>query len=460
MAGSSIAAAAPAIISAGTALYNANNAKNANSGGGPSTGLQNAFGTPSTIYSKNPAWENTAAQNVFTNASTFANNPYQAYPGQQVAPLSSNQQLAGGNAQNAVGKYAPTYGAVTNYLNQSAQPNTAVYNPNSVGYNNVSSINNQQGISAPQQWNSQSANQYMNPYIGAALQPQINTINQQYATAQNGLNQTAAASGDYGSDRAAVQSALLTKQQQDQINGVTAQGYNTAYNTGLGAQQNANQQQLAAQTAQGNIYAQNNAANLQAQQANQAAGINTGEYNQGAAAAAFAQNQQTAQNNRLAQQAAASGLAGLTTTQQQNANSINNNLMTTGNAAQTTQQAQDTTGYQNFLNKYYYPEQQSSYLNGLLASPSTSGSLAAGPAGTMGTNGVSGLAGSVQNLYNGISGAINGSNASGVASTPGINSQFASGVGANTTLNSVDPSTYTNASTYTPTDFSSPSFTV
>lgn len=346
-----------------------------NSGGGPSSAVQNAFGSSSNTYSKNPDWINSASQDVYNKAAAAAASPYQQYTGQQVAPLSSNQQLAINNAASQVGQYQPTYGTITNYLNQSASPYTQSYNPGSVGYNSVNSTNNQQSISAPQSWDANAAKQYMSPYLQASLQPQINNINQDYALRQNANNAAAAGAGSFGGDRAGVNSALITKQQQDEINGVTAQGYNTAYNTGLGAFQTANNQNLAAQQAQANIYAQNNASNLQSQIANQQAGINTGEFNQNNNLAGFNANYNVAQGNRAALQNAASGLGNLVNTQSNVNNTLNNQLMSTGNAAQQTQQNLDTTGYQNFLNQFYYPEQQASYLSGILGGSAAKDSI-------------------------------------------------------------------------------------
>ncbi len=367
-----LAEGAVSLASTAYGAYNSSKGKG-NSGGGPSGGsLQNAFGTPNQIYSRNPSWVNDASQTNYANAQKAASQPYQAYTGQQAAPLSTNQQLANQYAQNSVGRYAPTYDSITGYLNQQATPNTSTYTPGTVNPTNVST----------QGWNADAANQYMSPYVQAALQPQINNINQNYAQRQNAMNQAAAGSGNFGGDRAAVNSALLTKQQQDEINGVTAQGYNTAYNSGLGAFQS------------------DQARNLQGQQSNQAAGINTGEFNQGQNAAAFNTNFNTAQANRQADLNAASGLNNLVGTRQGVLTSNINNLLNTGNPAQQTQQNQDTTGYQNYLNQLYYPEQQASYLQGLLGNGANTGSLAS-QQGAIGQSGVSGLAGSVSSLLGG-----------------------------------------------------------
>lgn len=374
-----------------------------NAAGGPSGGggvIGDVFGTPPQIYSRNPEWVNKASQENYDRALTASNQPYQAYTGQQVAPLTANQQQGINRASTALGQFDKTYGNITDYWNQSAQPNTATYTPTAVGYDNVNSTANKQSISMPSTWNAEAAQQYMNPYLQASLDPQIRNLNDQYAQQQNIANSKAAGSGNFGGSRQGVMNAIVNQRQNQDIQDVTARGYNTAYDTALGAFQNAQNQNLAAQSKQADIYGQDNEANLRAQLANQAAGINTGQFNETARSGAFKTNQDIAQQNRLAQQAAAQGLTGLTAQQQSNQNAMINNLMSTGGVAQSTNQAQNTADYQNYMNKMYYPQQQASYLQGLLGTSPNAGSLSAGQ-GVIGNNGVGNLVGQLTNGQNG-----------------------------------------------------------
>lgn len=391
--------------------------------------IQNAFGTPNNLYNKNPDWVNTASQNIFTNASKAADQPYTPYTGQQVAPLSSNQQLAATNAANAVGRYAPTYGAITDYYNQSAQPNTATYTAGAVTPTNVSTQN----------FNQADIGSYMNPYLQASLNPQINNLNLQYANQQNQANAQAAGSGNFGGSRQGVANALINKQQNQDIQNVEANGYNNAFNTAASNWQ------------------ADQARNLQGQLANQQAGINTGEFNQTQNANAFTTNQNIAQQNRLAQQAAAAGLTALTGQQQSNANAISNNLMTTGAAQQQTQQAQDAAKYQDYLNQMYYPEQQATFLSSILKGNPAAGSVGYGYSpGNNGqgnllgqlTNGSGGgILGSITNGISGLFGGGSGSSASGTGSSSfnpsSITNQFANAGGGSGGLN-FDSSQFAN----------------
>lgn len=390
------------------------NSSGSNSGGGPSGGtIQSAFGTPNNIYSKNPAWVNQASQTNYTNASNAANQPYQPYTGQQVAPLTGNQQLAAQNAAGQLGRFSPTYGSITNYLNSSATPYGQSYTPTAVNPQNVSTTN----------FNQADIGSYMNPYIESALQPQINDINQDYATRQNQTNAAAAGSGNFGGSRQAVLNDLLTKQQQEEVNNVRSQGYNTAFNT---AAQN---------------FQTDQSRNLQGQLANQNAGLNAGEFNQGQNANAFNTNYGVFTGNQNAQRQAASGLNGLVNTQEGISQQIDNGLMSTGQAAQTTNQAQDQTNYQNYLNQLYYPEQQASYLQGLLGGSSgNAGSMSTGfNAGSSGTNQAIGTGTSLLNSFLG-----NGS-------IPGMQG-FLGGSGGSSASSA--------SNSYVPFDFSSDAFSI
>lgn len=384
-------------ISIGTSLYSAyNGSKKSNSGGGPSGGaVQQAFGSPPQIYSRNPDWVNDASQSNYNNAAAAANRPYQPYTGEMVAGRGDNQKLAAQIANDAPGRFQDTYNNATNYINSSANPNNNTYTPGSVGYSTVGT----------QDWNADQANKYMSPYLQTALNPQIQNINQQYAQQQNAANARAAGSGNFGGSRQGVENALINKQQNQDIQNVEAQGYNTAYNTGLGAFQTAQQQ------------------GLQAQQANQAAGINTGEYNQGQNAAAFNTNQALNQQNKINDLNAANALTGLTTVRQNNQNAILNNLQSTGAVGQGIRQNQDTANYQNFQNQFYYPQQQATYLQSILGSPTNAGSLQ-GMQGVLGNNGInnavsaagnSGLLGGIGNALGGMFGGSGGGDTSSFA---------------------------------------------
>jgi len=157
--------------------------------------------------------------------------------------------------------------------------------------------------------------QYMNPYLQQALNPQIQLLQQQQGMQQTANQAKQTQAGAFGGSRASVEDALQNQSNQLAMSNLIGQGYNTAY--GQAAQQ----------------FNASNAANLQAQQANQQAGLTVGQQNLGA-------NLQT-QNlgATLGQQAQ---LANQANQQQANLQNLSANLQTQGLQAQTGLQAQQS----------------------------------------------------------------------------------------------------------------------
>tara|TARA_B100000424_G_scaffold268114_1_gene262269 strand:- start:958 stop:2004 length:1047 start_codon:yes stop_codon:yes gene_type:complete len=71
--------------------------------------------------------------------------------------------------------------------------------------------------------------QYMNPYLEAALNPAIQRVKDETTKAQQELQSQYAQAGAYGGGRQAVAEAGLQNRALDRIGDITAQGYQTAY---------------------------------------------------------------------------------------------------------------------------------------------------------------------------------------------------------------------------------------
>lgn len=198
--------------------------------------------------------------------------------------------------------------------------------PSGVGFERVGA----QNVSAPSLQNFQmgpasqvyaqdftrpgTAQQFMNPYIQASLQPQLQELERQYRITGEQGKSRAAASGAFGGSREALMAAENARNKNMAMNQVIGQGYNTAFQN---AQQQFNAQQqanLAAQQANQQagltVGGQNLAAllgvqqlgagqNLQAQQLNQAAGLQSGLANQQVGLQSGLANQQMAYNTAL-----------------------------------------------------------------------------------------------------------------------------------------------------------------
>jgi hypothetical protein len=106
------------------------------------------------------------------------------------------------------------------------------------------------------------AQQYMNPYVNAALQPQLDELRRQAQISRVNQAGQLTKAGAYGGSRQALADAELTRGMLANMAGVTGQGYRDAYNQaqqqfnaeqnlGLQGAQNAQQYGLAALAAQG-----------------------------------------------------------------------------------------------------------------------------------------------------------------------------------------------------------------
>lgn len=121
------------------------------------------------------------------------------------------------------------------------------------------------------------AEQYMNPYAKTALAAQQDLAGQQYARQLNELRSQAAGQGAYGGAGAVLAEQAARQNQNLEMQKLAAQGMATAYDTGMGQFNKAQEQRLA------NLGAQGQAANaiqnlgqkyLDTQQQNAAAAIN------------------------------------------------------------------------------------------------------------------------------------------------------------------------------------------
>lgn len=162
-------------------------------------------GAQASSAAKKAAAPLTQAQNtLYGDAESIASTPYTPYTGQQVADLSSNQVSAvqQANADSAPGNQASAY--LTDAGDEAAD----------IAGNN---------------WNSTTAKNYMNPYTQNVTDLALNQENQSYANTQNTAGLTAASSGAFGGDRAALTQATNTVGHNYNQGEIEAQGQAAAY---------------------------------------------------------------------------------------------------------------------------------------------------------------------------------------------------------------------------------------
>lgn len=171
------------------------------SGGGNSTVTQ---------VQQLPLFQQQDAQQNENIANTLASTPYPTYSGQTIAGFTDMQN-------QGLDMYNTAATAQNPYMQQAS--------------NDLSSV---------QQWNPQTAQQYMSPYTQAALQPQINALNTQQALNSNNINKQATMEGAFGDNQNQNAQALNNFYGNQSLAGIEATGMNTAYNSGQTALNNQN----------------------------------------------------------------------------------------------------------------------------------------------------------------------------------------------------------------------------
>jgi hypothetical protein len=374
-----------------------------------------------------PAYLQQAGQDAISKANSIASTPFQPFTGQQVAPLTANQNTAIdtaansgsvgqgslGVAQGALGAGALTaangvgagQGALTNaggLFNQQADQASGSVNAGqansdlsaalaSIGAG--SAVGNQGAgsadLSQARTYNNASAgpitgdmiSSYMNPYVQQAIDPVVTQLNKAAGINKANIDSKAAMSGSFGGSRTGLEEAQNQADLINSISGVTGTGYLNAFNN---AQTQAQAQLARDQAAAGTSTTIAGAANTQANDTlsrlTQAGAANN-------ASATTASDLATAAGNRLStagqnQIALGNAQSSLTTedlnrilslvspanataaTSSQLTNDQLNRLMTTGALQQTQGQNVDNAAYQQFQNMVNYPQVQ---LNALLA---------------------------------------------------------------------------------------------
>jgi hypothetical protein len=163
-------------------------------------------GTESSLSS----WAGPYVTTMLGKGAALANQPYQAYTGQLTAGSSDLQNQA---FQGVAGLAVPQ----------------------------------NMGAYQPQTFTSDTAQQYMNPYINAALQPQLDELRRQAQISRVNQAGQLTKAGAFGGSRQALADAELTRGMLANMANVTGQGYAAAYDK---AAQQFNTEQDRAQRAQ------------------------------------------------------------------------------------------------------------------------------------------------------------------------------------------------------------------
>jgi hypothetical protein len=161
-----------------------------------------------------------------TEALTDINkNPYQTYGGQRIAEFSPMQQQAFSNVGNM--QTASQLGNATNLAGMS-------------GLGSLGTASQMAG--AGNQYNQMATSPYatqafMNPYLNASLQPQLQEIGRQYDITGQQEQSRATGQGAFGGNRQALMQAENARNKNMAMNTAIGTGYNNAFNQAQQAQQ-------------------------------------------------------------------------------------------------------------------------------------------------------------------------------------------------------------------------------
>lgn len=110
------------------------------------------------------------------------------------------------------------------------------------------------GVFTPQTFTADTAQQYMNPYLMAGLQPQLDEVRRQAGiTAAQNANKFA---GAYGGSAQALFDAEAARNMAQNLSGITGQGYSDAFDKAMGQFNTEQGREMEAQTA-ANQYTRN-----------------------------------------------------------------------------------------------------------------------------------------------------------------------------------------------------------
>jgi len=185
-------------------------------------------------------------------AQALGNQPYQAYTGPLTADASGlqNQAFAGyagldPNQQTGIGSFSfgagPSSFGFGSAAGQGYAPGFTAGSADMSGMG----MNRFQNNYNPQAFTANTAQQYMNPYLQAALDPQIAEVRRQEAITQAQDAGRATQAGAFGGSRSFIMDAERARNTGQQIADITGQGYARAYDTAMG-QFNTEQQRLMA----------------------------------------------------------------------------------------------------------------------------------------------------------------------------------------------------------------------
>lgn len=239
-----------------------------------------------------PAWLEGITRENLAVADQISKRPYEAYGGQTIAGFAPEQEAAFNYMREGVGMTTPLYQRAAGVTNDVAGYNPQNVNAGSIGFERVNAPSFLQG----------NVSQYMNPYIDNVENAALSRLEGATKQAVNRIGDQARSAGAFGGSRQGIAEGTALGEAARSAGELSAnlrsQGYNQAAALLQADQQRAMQADLANQAAGIQTGQTNLDAMMRAQLANQSAGLQGAQLRMGAAG----------QLGSLAQQAQASRL--------------------------------------------------------------------------------------------------------------------------------------------------------
>jgi hypothetical protein len=168
-----------------------------------------------------PSYLSNAAQQNVANAAAVTSQPFQAYTDPRVAARNETQNTASGLLKAAAGTGNPYTAQIEGaYGNLTTAPAATITAPSLIG--------------PKSDVNTSTIQDYMNPYLEAALAPQLQAIARQGDADRKRLSASATFSGAFGDARHGVEAANQSRDENILTNNTIGQGYSNAFNTAAG----------------------------------------------------------------------------------------------------------------------------------------------------------------------------------------------------------------------------------
>jgi hypothetical protein len=198
---------------------------------------------------------------IMARTQAVSETPYQPYQGQRVAGLTPMEQEGHQAVANMQSDPYSLQQGLNNTQSAAQQgQNLTQFDSQYIGSNynpqQVSMFNKPGQVGydfSPNDFGSQQAQQYMNPYIGSVIDSSLGEMDRRHAIDQVGMDSQAAQAGAFGGSRAALMKSQNDHDYNNEVNNFIGQQYSQAYgnaqqqfNQDRGAQMSAAQQRLGA----------------------------------------------------------------------------------------------------------------------------------------------------------------------------------------------------------------------